>query len=107
MSEEIIVFVSCPQSLAEHIAKELVEQKIAACVSIIPQIISVYIWQDKVCHETEYLLLIKSNLKRFDDLERRIKELHSYDVPEIIAVPIKAGNKIYLDWLNNSVSQKA
>jgi periplasmic divalent cation tolerance protein len=105
MAGEIVVFVSCPESIAESIAKPLIEEKLAACVSILPAAKSIYMWQGKLCQEKECLLFIKTNRARFNTLEKRIKELHTYEVPEIIALSIEKGYAPYLAWLNNSVSE--
>ncbi len=103
MANEIVVFVSCPESIAESIATPLVQEKIAACVSILPTTKSIYMWQGKLCQEREALLFIKTNRTNFNAIEKRIKELHNYEVPEIIALSIEAGYAPYLAWLNNSL----
>lgn len=105
MAGEIVVFVSCPESMAESIAKPLIEEKIAACVSILPAAKSIYMWEGELCQEKESLLLIKTNRFRFDALEKRIQELHTYEVPEIIALPIEKGHAPYLAWLNNNLAE--
>lgn len=86
---------------AESIARALVESDLAAGVNFTP-IRSIYRWQGKIYFEPEYQLLIQTQLSKFTDLEAKIKSLHSYQVPEIIAIPIIAGHQPYLDWIANS-----
>jgi periplasmic divalent cation tolerance protein len=88
---------------ADKIAQALVERMLAACVNIIPSITSVYRWQDEVQRDSEVLLIVKSRRDVFEHLARCVKELHSYETPEIIALPIVAGDVDYLRWLNRSV----
>ena len=87
---------------AEAIATSLVTSKLAACVNLVP-IQSIYTWQGELHQEQEWQLLIKTDLSQFPTLEAKIRELHSYEVPEIIALPIVAGSKSYLDWICASV----
>jgi periplasmic divalent cation tolerance protein len=101
MSGEIIVLVTSPQQdLSEAIAHHLVEEGLAACVNVVPGITSIYKWQNEVQKETEQLLVIKSHERLWESLEKRIKELHSYDVPEIVSVPLQNGFQPYLEWMN-------
>ncbi len=98
-----IVFNTCPdQQTAQHIATQLVELQLAACVNIIPAIESVYSWQGKVESETEYLLIIKTHSDCYTELESTIQALHPHELPEVVAVPIEAGLPAYLDWINNN-----
>jgi periplasmic divalent cation tolerance protein len=102
---EIIVFTTTDSlDLAREIAAGLVEAREAACVNIIPEIRSVYRWEGKVCDEKEFLLIIKSSAEKFDAIKARIHQLHTYEVPEVIAVPVTAGDPAYLAWLHSSVS---
>ena len=87
----------------DKIAKALVEKMLAACVHIIPFIASVYRWQDEVQSDIEVLLIVKSRRDVFEHLVSCVKELHSYETPEIIALPIVAGDADYLRWLDSSV----
>ena len=84
---------------AERLAGSMVEQKLAVCVQIVPQITSVYVWNGEVKREGECLLLIKTSEDRYDGLERFISENHSYEVPEIVAVQVSDASKAYSKWL--------
>ncbi|OQX93016.1 MAG: hypothetical protein B6D58_00180, partial [candidate division Zixibacteria bacterium 4484_95] len=96
--ELIIVFVTCRPDDAEKIARVLVEERFAACVNIIP-VKSVYHWRDELCRDEESLLVIKSNSGIYKRLEKRIKDIHPYDVPEIVAVKTEAVEDEYLKWV--------
>jgi periplasmic divalent cation tolerance protein len=84
---------------ADRIARALVEQRVAGCVQILGPISSTYRWQGEIETAEEWLCLIKSRRDRYPDLEQAIQELHSYDVPEILATPVVAGSAAYLQWL--------
>jgi periplasmic divalent cation tolerance protein len=100
MSEPMVVFVTCgSEEEAVKISNALVEERLAACVNLISPIRSIYRWEEKIWDEKEWLLIIKTQRKRFQEIETRVKSLHSYSVPEIIALPIIAGSSSYLDWL--------
>lgn len=88
---------------ARAIARCLLEQKLAACVNLFP-VNSMYLWEGKLEQEDEYQLLIKTDLAKFTELARQITKLHSYEVPEIIALPIVAGSQPYLDWLGENTN---
>lgn len=96
----LVTVSSLPE--AKAIATQLVEAKLAACVNLLP-IESIYLWQEKIDHDKEYQLIIKTDLTKFERLADKIKTLHTYEVPEIIAIPIVAGSKTYLDWLKSSL----
>jgi periplasmic divalent cation tolerance protein len=100
-----IVLVTCA-SIAEarRIAQHVVERKLAACANIVPRVESIYRWKGKVERAKETLLMIKTTAARLRKLESEVKRLHSYDVPEFVAVPIVAGSQRYLEWLRKSVS---
>lgn len=98
----LIIYCTCPdQSSAEHIARQLVESKLAACINILPSVTSVYQWQGKLETASEHLLLIKTRTDRFQALESRIKALHPYELPEIIAVSIDRALPDYLEWIDS------
>lgn len=88
---------------AVHLAGELVKKRLAACAQIIGPVRSIFWWEQKVDEEEEWLLVMKTRTGLYEEMERAIKEIHTYEVPEIIASPIVAGNKDYLDWLVKEV----
>jgi len=102
----IVVFVTCTnKEEGEKISQALVEKKLVACVNLIPEISSRYWWQGKIETSNEVLLIIKSKKSLFKEIVAEVKRLHSYTVPEIIALPIINGNKDYLDWIEESVGR--
>ncbi len=102
-----IILCTCPdQKSAEDIASYLVSQKLAACVNIIAGVTSIYAWQGKLEKAQEHMLLIKSHSKQYPAIEQKIKSLHPYELPEIIAVPIERGLPEYLQWINTCLSTK-
>ena len=94
-----IVFVSIPREEAKTFARKLVEERLAACVNIVPKMESYYWWDGKVLEDSESLLLIKTTAARFDDLQQYIVDRHPYDLPEIVALPITEGLEGYLKWV--------
>jgi periplasmic divalent cation tolerance protein len=102
-TEEIVIFITAPQEdEATRIARSLVEARLAACVNIIKNIRSVYTWQGNVEDDSEVLMIVKTQRNLFDSVSAKVNELHSYDVPEIIALPIIDGSDDYLKWLKES-----
>lgn len=100
MSEPIVVLITCgSEEEALRIARSLVEECLAACVNLIAPVRSIYRWEGKVWDEKEWLLMVKTQRQRFDELEKKVKSLHSYSVPEIIGLPIVEGASSYLNWL--------
>jgi periplasmic divalent cation tolerance protein len=91
---------------ADKLAEALVQKKLAACVSRVPQIYSTYWWKGKMERAEESLLIIKTDSKKFDALSKQVKALHSYTVPEILALPIVKGNPDYLAWMRDSLRSK-
>ncbi len=105
MSEAILVMVTCGSSEeAETIAQLLLEERLVACVNIAGRIRSLFHWEGAIARESESLLLMKTRAECFDELSRRVKEVHSYEVPEIIAMSIMVGNPDYLDWIRESTT---
>lgn len=101
----LLIFCTCPDAdVAERLARELVSAKLAACVNILPGVRSVYAWQGAIESVGEHLLLIKSHRERYAELEALLKQLHPYDVPEIIALPIERGSADYLNWMNSCLA---
>ncbi len=99
----VVLVTASSSEEAEAIATVLITEKLAACINLIP-ITSLYTWEGKLCKDQEYQLLIKTDLSKFSQLEIKIKEIHSYDLPEIIAIPIIKGSKSYLSWINDSMN---
>lgn len=100
--EFIVVFVTCKSAKeAQRIAARLVQKRLAACVNIIGSVKSIYRWKGRIEAAKEILMVIKSTKRKFASLENEIRRLHSYDTPEIIALPVVAGSKRYLEWLRD------
>jgi periplasmic divalent cation tolerance protein len=96
----IVVLTTVPdEQHAQRIAEALVESRLAACVTVLPKVRSVYRWQGAIERSDEIQLLIKTQLDRYGPLQSRIRELHPYDVPEILAVQVVAGLPDYVDWV--------
>ena len=105
MSDAIVVFMtSANADEARRIANELVERQLAACVQILPEIESVYRWDGEVQRDTEILILAKTTAEQFNDLEKVVREIHSYNTPEIVAVPMTQVSEPYRAWLIENVS---
>jgi periplasmic divalent cation tolerance protein len=103
MSNPIVVFVTCgSEEEALKIANALVEGRLAACVNLVAPIRSIYRWEERIWDEKEWLLIIKTQKDRFEDLEKKVKSLHSYSVPEIVSLPIVEGSSSYLDWIREN-----
>ena len=102
MTDYIVVYVTAPEDEAADLAKTLVEERLAACVNIVPGLRSIYWWQGRVEDEPEVLCIMKTRDNLFELLRDRVRELHSYEVEEIIALPILAGNLPYLDWIKEN-----
>jgi len=101
-NDQIVVLMTAPNTEeATRIADRLVERKLAACVQILPPMTSIYVWKGEVQRESEILLVAKSTRAKFDELESAVRAIHSYETPEIIALPIVAGSQSYLSWLSS------
>jgi len=105
MTDKIAVLVTCGSAAeARKIGRALVETKLAACSNILEAPVrSIYRWNGRVESAKEFLIILKSSRKRFAAIEREVRRLHSYDVPEIIALPIARGSQGYLKWISQSV----
>jgi periplasmic divalent cation tolerance protein len=107
-TDAIVVFMTAANGEeATRLADMLVGAHLAACVQILPEMESVYRWQGKIERQSEILLLAKTTRAKFAELEREVRALHSYDTPEIIAVPIVDGSAPYLDWLNKTTDPRS
>jgi len=99
-----VIFVTAPdKKQARQIANKLIKTKLAACVNIIPGVESLFSWKGKIDSAKELLLIIKSEKSKLPKIIKTVKSLHSYEVPEIIALPIIAGNKEYLRWIDECI----
>jgi len=100
-----VVLCTCPDgTAAAHLAETLVDEALAACVNRLPGVVSTFRWEGRVQQETETLLLIKSTQERLVALTARIRDLHPYELPEVVAVPVLGGLEEYLDWVRASVA---
>ena len=102
----VVVMTAANGEEAARLAEMLVGAHLAACVQILPTMESVYRWQGRIERQSEILLFAKTTREKFDDLEREVRALHSYETPEIIAVPVVAGSAGYLEWLEQSVKNQ-
>jgi periplasmic divalent cation tolerance protein len=108
MTEVIqVVTTTKTKSDAQAIARAVVEKRLAACVQVIGPITSTYWWQGEIETAEEWMCVIKSRRDLYERLEEAIREVHPYDVPEILAVPVIAGSKSYLEWLDNELDQRS
>ena len=104
MSDAIVVFVTASDvGEARRIADQLVESRLAACVQVLPEIESIYRWQGEVQREKEVLILAKTTAEQFNELEKSVRAIHSYDTPEIVAVRMSDVSEPYRAWLTESV----
>ena len=95
-----VVFVTAPDvEVAERLARGLVEERLAACVNLIPGIRSFYRWEGAVHDDAEVLLVVKTRTDRLEALASRLQELHPYELPEILGLPVIGGSQAYLDWI--------
>ena|SRR5687767_86297 len=103
--DPIVVFLTAASGEeATRLADLLIGAHLAACVQILPEMESVYRWQGQIERQSEILLIVKTTAGKFAELEREVRALHSYETPEIVAVPIVTGSQPYLDWLSESVN---
>ena len=111
MSNEVkylLVLSTCPGSIsAKKIAQDLVAEKLAACVNVVPGVQSYFRWTNKVDNANEYMLVIKTTVDAYESLEKRIQMLHPYELPEIVAVPIHTGLAGYLEWISTNTKNES
>lgn len=106
MSGYVLLLSTAPNpEVAASIARELVERRLAACVNILPGIVSIYRWQGAVEQDQEVLLYIKTTQECFEPLSAALHQLHPYQLPELIQIPITSGSPAYLNWISESVSR--
>lgn len=104
-AEHVVALSSAPgPEKAADLARILVEERLVACVNLVPQIRSIYLWKGQICDDSEVLLVMKTRRDRVFALEARLKALHPYEVPELVILPILAGNPAYLRWIDESVA---
>jgi periplasmic divalent cation tolerance protein len=102
----IILSTTGSEDEASKIAEHLVSNRLAACVNIIPSITSVYRWKGEMNSDREILMVIKTDASRFEEIKTAVRNMHSYETPELIAIPIQQGLQQYLDWISESVSSQ-
>ncbi|NPA58396.1 MAG: divalent-cation tolerance protein CutA [Aquificae bacterium] len=103
----LVVFITCPdKETGRRIAFGLVENRLAACVNIIPGLNSIYFWQGKIEDDSEVLLVVKTRQELFEKLEKFVKENHPYTVPEIIGMPVVKGSAEYLNWIDETTGER-
>ena len=90
---------------AERLARAVVERGLAACVSVVPGVTSVYRWKGEIARDAEWLLVMKTSAARFEALREAVVELHPYDVPEVVGLPIEHAHAPYLEWIDESVAE--
>jgi periplasmic divalent cation tolerance protein len=100
MTDAIVVLTTLPSAdAAAELARSVVGEKLAACANILPALRSIYRWQGKIQDDNEVLVLLKTHRRHYERLKARILQLHPYDVPEVIALPVEQGHQAYLDWI--------
>ena len=105
MTGRIVVLCTVGSSEeAQRIASAVVERRLVACVNVVPGVVSIYRWKGEIHRDGEWLLLMKTTAARFEALREALVELHPYEVPEIIELPIERGHAPYLDWIDASVA---
>ncbi len=101
-----IVVCNCSPEESQGLARQLVEERVAACVNIIQGVTSIYEWQGKLCETSEHTLVIKTTAARYWALQRRLEEIHSYDVPEILEISCSDALLTYAQWVHEQVSER-
>jgi periplasmic divalent cation tolerance protein len=104
MTEKIVILSTCgSEDDAVKVGRALVEARVAACVNIVPKIRSIYRWKGELQDDTEWLLVIKSSRSLFERLKTELRKVHSYEVPEVLAIPVVDGSQEYLDWMDREL----
>jgi periplasmic divalent cation tolerance protein len=107
MTDKIVVLSTCASDEeAARIARKLVEKKFAACVNILPAVRSVYHWKKAIEESQEVLLVIKTNRELFENVRSQIEKMHSYDVPEVVALPVVDATEQYLAWIDRALAKR-
>lgn len=101
-TNHIAVLVTAPPEKAPELARALVGERLAACANILPTVRSIYAWKGEICDDGEALLILKTRSGLLEELRRRVVELHPYEVPEVVALPISGGHAPYLHWIDES-----
>ena len=101
----LVVLITAPRGRGGEVARALVERRLAACVNVVPGLRSIYWWQGKIEEDEEELLIVKTCESKLADLERTVKEVHPYSVPEVIALPIVRGLREYIEWMCKEVEE--
>ena len=103
MPEYVVALTTCPTDKSKNLALDLVTERICACVNIVPRIISVYHWKDKIVTDEESLLIMKTQEDHKEKLWNAINKKHPYEVPEFVILPIMWGSREYLNWISSSI----
>jgi len=103
MSYMIVLTTTATKKEAENITRNLLNQRLIACANILGPVSSLFWWKEKISRENEFLVLMKTSADLFEKLATTVKQMHSYEIPEIIAVPITKGEQTYLEWLSGSL----
>ena len=102
MPEYVVALTTCPMDKSKDLALSLVDERVCACVNIIPKVTSIYHWKDKIVTDEESLLIMKTQEDHKEPLWNAIKEKHPYEVPEFVILPITWGSQDYLNWISSS-----
>ncbi|MCX7989394.1 MAG: divalent-cation tolerance protein CutA [Aquificaceae bacterium] len=103
MNGYYVVFITVPVERSKELAEYIIQKRLGACVNVVPEVNSIYWWKGNIERDRESLLVVKTSAKKFEELLRGVKSIHPYTVPEIIALPIVAGNEDYLRWIDDSL----
>ncbi len=105
LQARIVLTTTADAEEARRLGRMLVEERLAACVTLLPAVCSIYWWQGEIESANECLLLVKTSQERLKALESRLQELHSYETPEFLVLPVEAGSQAYLDWMQNCLRE--